>query len=166
MRLHHGSTYFKIQDDKPKSYSNRRMMKKTYLSQGKSTWKCLYVFLWQKTTVTANLVTEGDPLIELKMMNNLLGRRKKWRLNRGDHSSLGLIIPRGQSVSGHVVQLVPSRSSRIRHRSKLTGRDWKNAVQGLGKIVLMILPWNYSLSPLTWRKSVPCKRSPSQPSQF
>ena len=45
--------------------------------------------------------------------------------------SLGLIIPRGQSVSGHVV--FPARSPRMRHRSELTKKDWKNVVQGLGK---------------------------------
>jgi len=45
--------------------------------------------------------------------------------------SLGLIIPRGQSVSGHVV--FPARSPRMRHRSELTEKAWKNAVQGLGK---------------------------------
>ena len=41
-----------------------------------------------------------------------------------------LIIPRGQSVSGHVVQ-----ASRLRHRSELTEEAWENAVQGLGKTV-------------------------------
>ena len=39
--------------------------------------------------------------------------------------ALGLIIPRSQRVSGHVVK---GKS----HRSELTERDWENAVQGLG----------------------------------
>ena len=39
--------------------------------------------------------------------------------------ALGLIIPRSQSVSGHVVK---GKS----HRSELTERNWENAVQGLG----------------------------------
>ena len=39
------------------------------------------------------------------------------------------IIPRGQSVSGHVVQ-----AKMIRHRNELTVRDWENAEQGLGKL--------------------------------
>ena len=40
--------------------------------------------------------------------------------------SLGLVIPRGQSVSGHVVQakMFPARSPRIRHRGELTERAW------------------------------------------
>ena len=48
--------------------------------------------------------------------------------------SLGLIFPRGQSVSGHVVhaKMFPARSPRIRHRNELTERDWENAVRGLG----------------------------------
>lgn len=29
--------------------------------------------------------------------------------------------------------MFPARSPRIRHRSELTGKAWKNAVQGLGK---------------------------------
>ena len=43
---------------------------------------------------------------------------------------LNLIIPRGQSVSGHVAQ-----ASRIRRRSELTEKAWENSVQGLGKTV-------------------------------
>ena len=50
---------------------------------------------------------------------------------RANFVLLGLIIPRGQSVSGHVV--FPARSPRMRHRSELTEKDWKNTVQGLGK---------------------------------
>ena len=49
---------------------------------------------------------------------------------------MGLIIPRGQSFSGHVVQskfFFPALSPRIRQRSELTERDWENAVRGLGK---------------------------------
>ena len=50
--------------------------------------------------------------------------------------SLGLIIPRGISDSGHVVQakLFPARSPRIRHRSELTERKWKNTAQGQDKL--------------------------------
>ena len=85
------TTYFKIQDDSLTNLrvtqENRRMMKETNtsVSNGKSTWLLVTKEKKWKTTVTANLVTEGDPLKELKIMNNLLGRRKKWRLNRGDH---------------------------------------------------------------------------------
>ena len=44
--------------------------------------------------------------------------------------SLGLIFPRGQSVSGHVVQakMFPACSPRIHHRNELTERNWENAV--------------------------------------
>ena len=31
----------------------------------------------------------------------------------------------------------PSRSPRIRHRNELTERDWENAVQGLGKALIL-----------------------------
>ena len=51
--------------------------------------------------------------------------------------ALALIILRGQSVSGYVVQAnmwgVSRPLSQIRHRSELTERDWENAVQGLVK---------------------------------
>ena len=52
--------------------------------------------------------------------------------------SPGLIIPRGRSVSGHVVQakMLPARSPRIRHRSELTERAWENDVQGIGNLDL------------------------------
>ena len=39
--------------------------------------------------------------------------------------------PRGPCEN---VRTFPARSPRIRHRNKLTERDWENAVQGLGKV--------------------------------
>ena len=54
---------------------------------------------------------------------------------------LGLIIPRGQSGSGHVVQ-----GPRIRHRSELTERDWKNVVQERGKTCSTSVPLPFSHS--------------------
>ena len=46
------------------------------------------------------------------------------QLENGFSQSLGLIIPRSQSVSGNVVQAA---------KIELAERDWENAVQGLGK---------------------------------
>ena len=52
--------------------------------------------------------------------------------------SLGVIIPRGLSVSGHVVlarfreTLSPGRLSRIHHRNALTEKAWEGVAQGLG----------------------------------
>ena len=40
----------------------------------------------------------------------------------------GFIIPRGQSVSDHVVQASDTSPN------ELTERDWENAVQGLGNL--------------------------------
>ena len=51
----------------------------------------------------------------------------KWALARAQ--SLGLIIPRSQCVSGHVV-----RSPQIRHRSELTEKAWEYALQGVNKV--------------------------------
>ena len=48
---------------------------------------------------------------------------------------LDLIIPRCQSISGHVVQ-----ASRIRHLSELTEKAWESAVPGLGKTRSMQMP--------------------------
>ena len=45
------------------------------------------------------------------------------QLENGFSQSLGLIIPRSQSVSGNVVQAA---------KIELAERDWENAVQGLG----------------------------------
>lgn len=55
--------------------------------------------------------------------------------------SLGLIIPRRQCVSGHVVRasFSPGRSSQIRHRNELTAEAWEHAVQGLEKNALSFL---------------------------
>ena len=56
--------------------------------------------------------------------------------------SLGFIIPRGQSVSGHVVQPKIWGASRLfasdTSQGDLTERDWKNTLQGLGKTLLTI----------------------------
>ena len=46
------------------------------------------------------------------------------QLENGFSQSLGLIIPRSQSVSGHVVQAA---------KIQLAERDWENAARGLGK---------------------------------
>ena len=35
--------------------------------------------------------------------------------------------------------MFPARSPRIRHRNKLTERDWENAVQGLGNGIKLTL---------------------------
>ena len=48
--------------------------------------------------------------------------------------SLGLLFPRGQSVSGHMVHAKMCLGN-VRHRNELTERDWQNAVQGLGNPV-------------------------------
>ena len=42
--------------------------------------------------------------------------------------------PRGPCEN---VRAFPARSPRIRHRNKLTERDWENAVQGLGKVYVI-----------------------------
>ena len=44
--------------------------------------------------------------------------------------SIGLIIPRGSCVSGHVVRA--SSFSQIRHRNAFTEIAWEHAEQGLG----------------------------------
>ena len=63
--------------------------------------------------------------------------------------ALALIILRGQSVSGYVVQAnmwgVSRPLSQIRHRSELTERDWENAVQGLVNVgVKLLFEWSPS----------------------
>ena len=46
------------------------------------------------------------------------------QLENGFSQSLGLLIPRSQSVSGHVVQAA---------KIELAERDWENALRGLAR---------------------------------
>ena len=47
--------------------------------------------------------------------------------------------PKRFGSRGPIENVFPDRSPRIGHRNELTERDWKNAVQGLGKGLSLFL---------------------------
>ena len=95
---------------------------------------------------SVTLSSRADSINELNLFS--LSRIKKITLQYTSQKALALtlerlnalspclIIPSGQSISGHVVQakMFPAGSPRIRHRSELTERDWENGVQGLDNL--------------------------------